>query len=386
MRSLMCPQCGKRYQVKDDAAARARCSACGVVLGVTASVHADVSGGKESDVATTPASERPRLPGDGPTVTMQAKEPTAEVTAAFPAPGAADVAAFLAPPQKADEIGRLGPYRVLSVLGRGGMGAIFKAEDPALRRLVALKVMLPNQVINAAAKQRFLREARSAAAIKHDYIITIHQVGEDRDIPYLAMEFLEGEPLNARLQRQPPLTLEEVVRIGREVAEGLAAAHESGLVHRDIKPGNLWLEARRRRASGDPAISGELSAQPRDGRAGGGFRVKILDFGLARGVAEHTRLTGMGDIVGTPAYMAPEQAAGMPVDFRCDLFSLGCVLYRMVSEPPPPRHACCQTRRCLALRDRVLRGWAGPRRPRHARPPGSLRRPHRPGARRAQST
>src|SRR4051812_16155442 len=175
--------------------------------------------------------------------------------------------AFLAPPQQPDELGRLGPYRVLAVLGAGGMGIVFRAEDPQLARLVALKAMLPALAASDSARQRFLREARAAAAIKHDHIVTIHQVGEDRGAPFLAMEFLEGEPLDARLQREGKLPVAEVLRIGREIALGLAAAHKRELIHRDIKPANVWLE-------GDP---GALAT-------GVGGRVKILDFGLARAV------------------------------------------------------------------------------------------------------
>jgi WD40 repeat protein/serine/threonine protein kinase len=220
---------------------------------------------------------------------------------------------FLAPPQGPDEVGRLGPYRVLRVLGAGGMGVVFLAEDPQLRRPVALKAMKPALAASASARRRFLREAQTAAAIKHDHIVTIYQVGEDRSIPFLAMELLDGETLEDRLRREGRLPLSEVLRIGREAAEGLAAAHARGLVHRDIKPGNLWLEE-------TPAAPG--SPSPR-------HRVKILDFGLARAASDESQLTGSGVILGTPAYMAPEQARGEAVDHRCDLFSLGCILYRM---------------------------------------------------------
>jgi WD40 repeat protein len=220
------------------------------------------------------------------------------------ADGGEEVYDLLAPPQGPGEVGRLGPYRILKVLGAGGMGVVFQAEDPALERLVALKAMMPALAASATAKKRFLREAKSAAAIKHDHIVSIYQVGEDRGVPFLAMEFLTGEALGERLTREEKLPPAEVLRIGREVASGLAAAHEAGLIHRDIKPGNLWLEGQR-------------------------GRVKILDFGLARTGRDDAQLTQSGAIVGTPAFMAPEQAEGQAVDARCDLFSLGCVLYRM---------------------------------------------------------
>jgi serine/threonine protein kinase/WD40 repeat protein len=220
---------------------------------------------------------------------------------------------FLAPAEQSDELGRLGPYRVLSVLGAGGMGVVFLAEDPTLKRKVALKVMLPTLAASASGRQRFLREAQTAAAIEHDHIVPIFQVGEERGVPFIAMPFLKGESLADRLKRAPVLPLAEVIRIGAETATGLAAAHAAGLIHRDIKPANLWLE-------------------------GAEGRVKILDFGLARagadsdaGLTQHgasdARLTQLGAIIGTPAFMAPEQAAAQELDARCDLFSLGCVLY-----------------------------------------------------------
>jgi serine/threonine protein kinase len=151
---------------------------------------------------------------------------------------------LLAPAQGPGEIGRLGPYRVLEVVGRGGMGVVFRAEDPSLERVVALKAMLPTLAARPHAKKRFLREAKIAASIKHDHIVTIYQVGEDRGAPFLAMEFLQGEPLDRRLKREGKLPVREVLRIGREVAAGLAAAHEQNLIHRDIKPANIWLESR----------------------------------------------------------------------------------------------------------------------------------------------
>ena len=217
---------------------------------------------------------------------------------------------FLAPAEQADELGRLGPYRVLKVLGAGGMGVVFRAEDPGLQRLVALKAMLPALACSPSAKERFFREARAAAALKHPHIVTIFQVGEDRGAPFLAMEFLEGEPLDERLKRETRLPLPEILRIGREIAEGLADAHEKSLIHRDIKPANIWLEGKK-------------------------AHVKILDFGLARAMDDQAHLTQSGAIIGTPAYMAPEQACGKPVDHRCDLFSLGCVLYRMCTGEMP---------------------------------------------------
>ncbi|GIW80259.1 MAG: hypothetical protein KatS3mg105_2066 [Gemmatales bacterium] len=218
---------------------------------------------------------------------------------------------FLSAPQSADEIGWLNHYRVLRLLGAGGMGMVFEAEDTRLERRVAMKVMQPELIANDAARQRFLREARGMAAIKHFRITTIYEVGLHQDVPYLVMEFLEGEPLEDYLEREQRLDVAEVLRIGREIAEGLAAAHDHGLIHRDIKPANIWLEKPNR-------------------------SVKILDFGLARPMdAKGKGLTASGVVMGTPNYMAPEQARGLEVDARCDLFSLGCVLYQMVAGELP---------------------------------------------------
>lgn len=224
---------------------------------------------------------------------------------------------FLAPPQGSDEIGRLAEYRVLRLLGKGGMGMVFQAEDTQLRRLVALKVMLPEVAAQEQSRVRFLREARAAAALKHDHVVTIYQVGEDRGVPFLAMEFLKGKSLADWLAGGRQASVGETLIIGRQVAKGLAAAHKAGLIHRDIKPANLWLEA--------PA-----------------GRVKVLDFGLARWSDVRTdndlsKMTREGEIVGTPAFMAPEQARGESVTAQSDLFSLGCVLYRLASGRPPFR-------------------------------------------------
>jgi serine/threonine protein kinase/WD40 repeat protein len=217
----------------------------------------------------------------------------------------------LAPPKGPGEIGWLGPYRVLKVLGEGGMGKVFLAEDPALQRSVALKVMKPSLARNKNSRQRFLQEARAAAAIEHDNIIHIYQVSEDRGVPFVAMPLLKGASLDDVLRRAGALQLKQTLRIGTQIAEGLTAAHERKLIHRDIKPGNIWIEPT------------------------GGGRVKILDFGLARTTEGETGLTQSGAILGTPAYMPPEQARGEKVDHRADLYSLGCVLYRMATGEMP---------------------------------------------------
>lgn len=221
---------------------------------------------------------------------------------------------FLGPAEAPDEMGRLGPYRILDVLGVGGMGAVFKAEDPHLGRLVAVKVVLPHLAMFRDARLRFLREARAQAAVEHDNVVPIFQVGEANGAVYLAMPLLKGETLGDRLRRGPQVGVAEVVRVGREVAAGLSAAHARGLIHRDIKPGNVWLDAET-------------------------GRVKILDFGLARETVQPDEatdpLTDQGTTVGTPEYMSPEQARARPVDHRTDLFSLGVVLYQMATGRHP---------------------------------------------------
>jgi len=209
---------------------------------------------------------------------------------------------------------RLEYFRIEKVLGEGGMGTVYLAEDTRLGRRVALKTLKRDLAIKPAAKDRFLREARSAAKLEHDHVIPIHYVGEADGTPFLAMPFLQGEPLDRRIEREKAagtlLPVDESMRIARQIATGLAFAHDKGLIHRDIKPANIWLEA----PTG---------------------RVKILDFGLARTQQDDAHLTASGTIIGTPSYMAPEQGRGLAVDHRADLFSLGCVLYEMLTGNRP---------------------------------------------------
>ncbi|HXG46836.1 MAG TPA: serine/threonine-protein kinase, partial [Methylomirabilota bacterium] len=188
-------------------------------------------------------------------------------------------------PPEADAPGplpdRLDHFRILKLLGQGGMGAVYLAEDTRLGRQVALKTLRPELAAKPAARERFLREARLAAAVEHEHIVPIYHVGEADGIPYLAMPVLKGQSLDELLKRSPKPSVAQVVRLARQIAEGLAAAHARGLIHRDIKPGNIWIE---------PTVGG---------------RVKILDFGLARPQQDDTHLTQSGAVVGTPAYMAP---------------------------------------------------------------------------------
>jgi len=235
---------------------------------------------------------------------------------------------FLAPAERPGELGRLGPYRLLQLLGSGGMGLVFLVEDPRLQRQLALKVIRPDLVARAELRERFLVEARAVAAVEHDNIVTVYEVNEEAGVPFLAMPLLRGQTLEEQLQASNgPLPVDDILRIGRQTADGLAAAHARGLIHRDIKPGNLFL------AVGQ-------AFQPDSGQAvrleSLTYEVKILDFGLAQvSSAEGSDRKREGTIAGTPSYMAPEQAQGKPVDARADLFSLGCVLYRLCAGQPP---------------------------------------------------
>ena len=200
---------------------------------------------------------------------------------------------------------RIGRYRVLGELGRGAMGIVYKAEDPNLDRVVALKTIIVDPDTEGAGeyRKRFLLEAKAAGKLNHPNIVTTFDYGEQDGLAYLAMELLEGTDLRSRLMEEA-LPAAEAVEIARQVAEGLAYAHERGVVHRDIKPGNIMLNDQ--------------------GQA------KIMDFGLARmRAADHKTSTGM--VLGTPRYMSPEQISGLPIDQRSDIFSLGIVLYEMLT-------------------------------------------------------
>ena len=218
---------------------------------------------------------------------------------------------FLQSPTDPAYLGRLDHFDIARVIGRGGMGIVFEGFDSHLRRAVAIKVLDPQLQENDIARQRFCREARAAASIAHEHVVAMHHVAKsDGDgVPYLVMQLIQGESLEARLAKEGRLSVKDVLRIGMQTAAGLAAAHAQNLVHRDIKPANILLEA----PSG---------------------RVKLTDFGLAR-LAEDIKLTQTGFVTGTPMYMAPEQALGEHPDERADLFSLGAVLYEMATGQPP---------------------------------------------------
>jgi serine/threonine-protein kinase len=243
-------------------------------------------------------------------VLAQFQSPTLE-TQAEPTGARDDSLAFLTPSVRPGFLGRLGPYEIQAVIGKGGFGIVLKAFDERLHRVVAIKVLSPAFATNGAARKRFIREARAAAAVKNEHVVGIHDVQGDGQTPYLVMEYIEGVSLQDKLDKAGTVGVKEILRIGMQIAEGLAAAHKQGLVHRDIKPANILLE-------------------------NGVERVKITDFGLARAV-DDASVTQSGTVAGTPMYMSPEQAEGLAVDHRSDLFSLGTVLYAMCTGHPPFR-------------------------------------------------
>ena len=200
---------------------------------------------------------------------------------------------------------RIGRYKILDELGRGAMGVVYRAEDPSLDRVVALKtISLADAEGRKEYEKRFLLEAKAAGKLTHPNIVTIFDYGEEEDLAYMAMELLEGSDLRSRMRREQ-IPAMEAVEIALQVADGLGFAHEHGVVHRDVKPGNIMLLER--------------------------GAVKIMDFGIARmRFADHKTSTGM--VLGTPRYMSPEQISGQPVDQRSDIFSLGTVLYEMLTQ------------------------------------------------------
>jgi urea transport system substrate-binding protein len=249
--------------------------------------------------------------------------PDSEPAAAGRPPGYLE---FLDPPRGPGEVGRLGHYRILGLLGEGGMAYVFDAEDTRLLRPVALKVLKAG-ADDPTRRQRLLDEARAVAALPHEHIITIYYVGEIRDVVYIALERLRGASLEQRLRRERWLPVAEALAVARQVAEGLAVAHDKGLVHGDVKPDNIWLEG--------PGPDGPFT------------NVKVIDFGVARLAVGPSPFAAPGQIVGTPEYMAPEQARGLPADQRADLYALGCVLYRMLTGRAPFDAAGPDTRALL---------------------------------------
>ena len=216
---------------------------------------------------------------------------------------------FLEKSDDPDHMGRIGSYEIVELIGRGGMGVVLKGYEATLDRWVAIKVLSKQSAENDVARQRFLREARAVAAVVHPNVVAVHAVAQTGGLPYIVMEHVPGISLQERIDRDGPMSAEEIARIGCQIADGLEAAHACGLVHRDIKPGNILL------------LQGE-------------DRVKIVDFGLAR-ESQDTSLTRTGIVTGTPEFMSPEQAQAKPIDARTDLYSLGAVLFALCSGGPP---------------------------------------------------
>ena len=207
-----------------------------------------------------------------------------------------------------DCLGILGDYKLIRLIGAGSTGVVFQALDQTLTRTVALKVLRPS--LGEDARTRFLTEAKLAASIEHANVVTIFQVGQVDRLAFMAMQWLPGQTLEGLLTSGEQLDDEQIVEIIRQVAMGLSAAHQKRLVHRDIKPANLWI------CEEDQQL-------------------KLLDFGLARINDGNHNLTATGMLAGTPGFMSPEQTRGLELDGRSDLFSLGCVLYRLLSGQLP---------------------------------------------------
>jgi serine/threonine protein kinase/formylglycine-generating enzyme required for sulfatase activity len=218
---------------------------------------------------------------------------------------------FLQPSSTPGVLGTLGHYEVLDLIGQGAFGLVLRARDMKLERIVAIKVMHPNLATTSPPRKRFLREARAAAAIKHQNVVSVYSV-EEHPIPYLVMEYIQGETLQDRINDIGPLDLDEILPIAIQISEGLGAAHNRGVIHRDIKPSNILVER------------------------GAVERIVLTDFGLARTI-DDASLTQSGYVAGTPMYMSPEQALGQSLDARSDLFSLGSLLYQMLTGRPPFR-------------------------------------------------
>jgi serine/threonine protein kinase len=272
----------------------------------------------------TDMSDTPNRPAAPPDVVSDTHSRMAEGTGpAAPASGADSPTARLDVVPGTEVLPRLHDYRAVRMIGAGAMGSVYLAEDLKLGRKAAIKTMRPELAANREDRERFVREARAAAAVEHENIVPVWGIGETADgVPFIAMPFLQGESLDARMRREPIGSPSLLVKVACEVAEGLEAAHAAGLIHRDIKPANIWLEGDL--ASPDPAKRVR--------------RAKLLDFGLARSVDQSDmQLTATGAVLGTPAYMSPEQArggAGGP-DPRTDVFTLGANLFHLVSGQPP---------------------------------------------------
>lgn len=215
-----------------------------------------------------------------------------------------------------DLLGRkIADYRVESEIGRGGMAVVYRARDLRLDRTVALKLLAPELARNDTFRKRFTHESRVAAAIDHPHIVPVFEAGETEGILYIAMRYVAGQDLRALIDRQGPMQIATAVRIAAQVASALDAAHDHDLVHRDVKPGNILIAA------------GTDSDHPE--------HVYLTDFGLTKKSLSLTGFTSVGQFVGTLDYVAPEQISGRPVDGRCDVYSLACVVFETMAAAPP---------------------------------------------------
>ncbi|MFD8544084.1 serine/threonine-protein kinase [Streptomyces sp. NPDC059649] len=212
---------------------------------------------------------------------------------------------------------RIAEYLLQDEIGRGGMAVVYRAEDLRLGRTVAVKLLAPELARNDSFRQRFAHESRVAAAIDHPHIVPVFEAGETEGMLYIAMRYVQGKDLAALLAREGPLSLETTCRIALQVASALDAAHAHDLVHRDVKPGNILI------------AEGTDSDRPE--------HAYLTDFGLTKKSLSLTGLTRVGQFVGTLDYVAPEQISGRPVDGRCDVYSLACVVFEMLTGAPPFR-------------------------------------------------
>ncbi|KMO95662.1 serine/threonine-protein kinase [Streptomyces roseus] len=212
---------------------------------------------------------------------------------------------------------RIAGYLVESEIGRGGMAVVYLARDLRLDRPVALKLLAPELARNDVFRQRFAHESKVAAAIDHPHIVPVFEAGETEGLLYIAMRYVPGQDLRALLDRTGPLPVETAARIAGQVASALDAAHAHDLVHRDVKPGNILV------------AEGTDSEHPE--------HVYLTDFGLTKKSLSLTGFTSVGQFVGTLDYVAPEQISGKPVDGRCDVYSLGCVVHETLTGSPPFR-------------------------------------------------
>ncbi|GAB7030245.1 serine/threonine-protein kinase [Streptomyces sp. NPDC021749] len=233
------------------------------------------------------------------------------------APGERDRSRTTAPDSSGLRGRRIAEYLLQDEIGRGGMAVVYRAEDLRLGRTVAVKLLAPELARNDTFRQRFVHESRVAAAIDHPHIVPVFEAGETEGMLYIAMRYVQGRDLAALLARDGPLSLETACRIGLQVASALDAAHAHDLVHRDVKPGNILI------------AEGTDSDRPE--------HAYLTDFGLTKKSLSLTGFTSVGQFVGTLDYVAPEQISGRPVDGRCDVYSLACVVFEMLTGAPPFR-------------------------------------------------